>query len=426
MRNITIYYLLQCFRTITRIDHIEYLIDYVPLVLLCHSSCYTIVHQTARLCLHTLTENLSNILVEQSEHIVDCSLRKLHTSFYDGYLILIEFVRLGRYTVINLPIMAHVIEQLLVELSCLPSLESIQLTFEFFHMFCQQVTDIVDNKQHIVNNNEQHVETTLIDYALDLQRQYRPLTQLNDAHVDVVDDDDNNEKKTNVEHVWHRMLTSIVDVFQHFISHDNVQIRSHVLDALPSLAHVLSTIDENRFLPLVHKLWPGIIHRLHDHDVNIRIRCLTIIQCLCRLCSDFVDRRIQQDILPVLIEQLERHRFITSSHTLEYRYIKCLLNNIASIVNAITVSFEQIERIILSLFQYLHVELLASIAYEQLIVLATTYADEIWLKLMLHDDNEYRQGYFQQMKVYKPQPRLNIDMKWKSNLFVCLTQTLTC
>jgi hypothetical protein len=304
--------------------------------------------------------------------------------------------------------MTHVIEQLLLELSCLPPIECIQLTFQFLNVFCQQVIDIV-NKKNLKSTLISQSSKSLIDYALDLQQQSIPLNTPTEE----------NEQKE--EHPWHKMLVSIVDVFQHFISHSNSHIRSYVLDAFPSLAHLLSTIDENLFLPLVHKLWPGLIHRLYDTDVNIRIRCLTTIECLCHICSDFVDRRIRQDILPVLIQQLETNRLISSNNALEYRYMKHLLTNIGSILNSLTVNLDDIEKIVLILFQYLQVESLASIAFEQLILLTTKYSDIIWLKLILHDENEYRKGYFNQMKVYKPEPMFIIDPKWKSNLLDCLT-----
>lgn len=411
LRNATIYFLLQCLRTLTRIDHTEYLIDYIPLLLLCHSSHYTILHQTSLLCLHTLSKDRVDFLVSQSEYIIDTSLRKLQTSSYDGYLILVEFVRLGGTAVINQPIMTHVIGQLLLELSCLPAMECIQLTFEFLTVFCEQVDDTVD-EQRSQPKKQSNTSATLADFALEIQNQFRP---------PIVSAEEAEEEKKKVEHPWHQMLVSIVDVFQHFISHSNIQIRSYVLDAFPSLAKVLSTIDENLFLPLVHKLWPGLVHRLHDQDINIRIRCLNTIQCLCGLCSDFVDRRIRQDILPVLIHQLQRSRSISSTQNLESRYLKCLLSHIGSILNVITVQFDQIEEIILHLLQYLQVEPVAALAYEQLLILTKKYADQIWLTLILHDENEFRPSDFAKMKVYKPQPRLIIDSKWKSNLIICFT-----
>lgn len=314
---------------------------------------------------------------------------------------------------INLPIMTHVIENLLLELSCLPDTQCIQLTFQFLNIFCQQVIDIVEKKKPLI------VQSTLslIDFTLDLQKQYKLSTTTNETHKE-----DEEETKEQEKPLWHKMLVSIVDVFQHFISHSNSSIRSYVLDAFPSLAKLLSKIDENLFLPLVHKIWPGLIHRLYDLDYNIRIRCLTTIQCLCELCSDFVDRRIRQDILPVLLQQLENNRLLTAINTLEYRYMKYLLTNIGDILHAITINFDEIEKLILILFQYLQVETLASIAYEQLIILTKKYSDIIWLKLILHDENEYRKDYFQQMKVYKPQPMLTIDPKWKTNLLVHLTK----
>ncbi|CAF2961086.1 unnamed protein product [Rotaria sp. Silwood2] len=421
-RNLTIYFLLQSIRTITCIDQVEYLIDYIPLLLLCHSSKYTIIHQTSLLCLTSISNNLSSFLVSQSEYIIDSSLKKLETSSYDGYFILIEFIRLGNTQVINLPIMTHVIEQLLLDLSCLPQIESIELTFQFLNVFCQQVLDIVDKKKLKSTSISQQTKS-LIDFTLNLQQQYTPENSSNEEinNNNNNDNDDDNEKKSD-EHPWHKMLVSIVDVFQHFISHSNNHIRSYVLDAFPSLAHLLSTIDENLFLPLVHKLWPGLIHRLYDIDFNIRIRCLTTIQCLCNICSDFVDRRIRQDILPILIQHLENNRSISSSNKLEYRYMKCLLTNIGSILNAITVNINDIEKLVLILFQYLQVEGLALNAYEQLILLTEKYSDIIWLKLILHDENEYRKGYFDKMKVYKPEPMLTIDPKWKSNLLVCLNK----
>ncbi|CAF3717835.1 unnamed protein product [Adineta steineri] len=412
IRNLTIYYLLQCIHTLTPLDQIEYLINYIPLLLLCHSSKYTIIHQTSLFCLTLCSNDLSLFLVSQSEYIIDTSLRKLQTSSCDGYFILIEFIRLGNKQVINLPIMVHVIEQLLLELSCLPPIECIELTFQFLNIFCQQIIDIVDEKKTKTTSISQQSKS-LIEFTLDLQQQYNP------PPIDTSTEENNEEKKE--EHPWHKMLVSIVDVFQHFISHSNTHIRSYVLDAFPSLAQLLSTIDENLFLPLVHKLWPGLIHRLYDIDINIRIRCLSTIECLCHICSEFVDRRIRQDILPILIQQLEKNRFISSTNTLEYRYVKHLLTNLGTILNAITINIDDIEKIVLILFQYLQIEQLASNAYDQLILLTTKYSDIIWLKLNLHEENEYRKGYFNKMKVYKPEPMFVIDPKWKLNLISCLT-----
>ncbi|CAF1686896.1 unnamed protein product, partial [Adineta ricciae] len=177
--------------------------------------------------------------------------------------------------------------------------------------------------------------------------------------------------------------------------------------------------DENLFLPLVHKLWPGLIHRLYDFDINIRIRCLTTIECLCQLCSDFVDRRIRQDILPVLIQQLDKNRLLSSNNVLEYRYTKYLLTSIGTILNAITMNIEDTERVVLILLQYLQIDQLASSAYEQLVLLTSKYSDIIWLTITLHDQDEFRQRYFGGMEVYKPEPMLTIDPKWKVNLLTC-------
>lgn len=365
-------------------------------------------------CLTSISTDIPSFLVTQSEYIIDSSLKRLQTSTFDGYFILIEFVRLGNKNVVNLPIMVHVIEQLLLDLSCLPPVECIELTFEFLNVFCQQVFDIVNDKK-VKSTLLPRQTTSLLDYTLNLQEQYKPPNpSTNETN------DENEEKKE--EHPWHKMLVSIVDVFQHFISHSNNHIRSYVLDAFPSLANLLSTIDENLFLPLVHKIWPGLIHRLYDMDFNIRIRCLTTVQCLCRVCSDFVDRRIRQDILPILIQHLENNRLISSANKLEYRYMKSLLTNIGSILSSVTVNIDDMERIVLILFQYLLVEELAGYAYEQLMLLTEKYSDIIWLKLMLHDENEYRNGYFEKMKVYKPQPMLTINPKWKLELLVCLTK----
>lgn len=409
-RNLTIFFLLQTFRTFVRPDHLEYLIEYVPLLLLCHSSRFTIVHRSSLFSLTNFNENLPKFLVEHAENIVDRSIRKLHTSNYDGYFILIEFVRLGQNFVVNLPILTHVIEELLLELSSLPSTESIRLTFEFLQVFCQQVVDIVDKKKK--RRVENVSSTSFAEFVLNLQNEFHP----------TVENEDDEEETNKEKHPWHQMLVSIVDVFQHFISSPDVHVRSNVLDAFPSLGRVLSTIDENLFLPLVHKIWPGLVQRFHDQDFNVRIRCLTTIECLCQLCSDFIDRRIQQDFLPLFLQQLERFRTISSTHSLEFRYVKNFLTKIASILNVLTIQFDQIEDIILNLFLYLQNEHLAPIAFEQLKLFSRKYADEIWLKMILHDENEDLQRYFPQMKVYKAQPRLTLESKWKSTLIDCLNR----
>lgn len=401
-RNLTLYYLIHCLHHFTCQDNAEYNIDFIPLLLLCHSSSYAILHQTSYFCLQLLTNNhIDEFLLKQSEYIIDKSLRKLRTSSNDGYLILIEFVRLTGRQAIDQPIMTHVINEYLLELSCLPSIEAIELIFQFINIFSQQLTEQLNRKAKV---NE-----SLVEFALNLQKQ----DEVSSDH-----DDDGDSKPNNP---WHEMLVSIVDVFQHFISHSNVHIRIYVLDAFPSLARLLSQIDENLFLPLVHKIWPGLIHRFHENDFHIRQRCLIVLDCLTEICTDFVDRRIRQDLLPILIHQIESNRLISSTYSLEYRYIKSLLSHLGTILIRLTLDFEQIEKIILLLFQYLQNDTLAPIAYQQLSILTAKYSDFIWLKLMLHDENEYRHSRFvQRMKIYEPQPMLNIDSKWKHPLLVSL------
>ena len=403
-RNLTIYYLVDCLRHLTNRSNIEYFIDFIPLVLLCHSSIYTIRRQTSDFCLRQLTDNqLDEFLRIHSEYIIDKSLRMLSNN--NGYFILIEFVRLGGQQVVNQPIMTHVIEQYLLELSSLPSIESVELIFQFLKIFSQQLTDIVDTPKPIKSKPT----NSLIEFALNLQKQYQiPNDEPSEA-----------DEQQKQQHPWHSMLISIVDVFQHFISHSNVHIRCYVLDALPCLARLLSQIDENLFLPLVHKIWPGLIHRFHEKDFNIRRRCLVVLECLTELCSDFVDRRIRTDILPILIQQLESNRLISSNYSLEYRYTKLLLSSLSTILLRLTLDFEQIEVIILQLLFYLQNETFASMACQQLTNLTSKYADLIWLQLMLHDENEYRTSRLShRMKVYQPSPMLNIDSKWKHLLFV--------
>ncbi|CAF1373426.1 unnamed protein product, partial [Didymodactylos carnosus] len=185
LRNLTIYLVLKCLLSVSNYlknddEYHQFLIDYIPLLLICCSSKYTIVHQTAFRSLQMIAreQSIEQLLSNYCDYVIDIALKKLRTSSIDGYIILIEFSRIGRASVINQPIMTHVIEYILLELECLPSIDVIRMIFQFLSVFCQQVALCDNNHQETFVQPQQLVDDqtndkqTLVDFALDLGKQH--------------------------------------------------------------------------------------------------------------------------------------------------------------------------------------------------------------------------------------------------------------
>jgi len=96
-----------------------------------------------------------------------------------------------------------------------------------------------------------------------------------------------------------KLLVQILDKCAHFLSHPAAEVRRGLLrvfrSALPGLGPF-----QKELLPLVHRIWPGIVFRLGDGDRFVSLEAMSVVSVLAELCTDFLSKRISDDIMPKL------------------------------------------------------------------------------------------------------------------------------
>nr|XP_010959048.1 TELO2-interacting protein 1 homolog [Camelus bactrianus]XP_045376908.1 TELO2-interacting protein 1 homolog [Camelus bactrianus] len=118
-----------------------------------------------------------------------------------------------------------------------------------------------------------------------------------------------------------------VDVMErciHLMSDKNLKIRLKVLDVLDLCVVVLQS-HKNRLLPLAHRAWPSLVHRLTNDDPLAVLRAFKVLGTLGGKCGDFLRSRFCKDVLPKLAGSLVSQAPVSAragpvySHTLAFK-----------------------------------------------------------------------------------------------------------
>ncbi|KAM6147446.1 TELO2-interacting protein 1 homolog [Erethizon dorsatum] len=110
----------------------------------------------------------------------------------------------------------------------------------------------------------------------------------------------------------------------HLLSDKNLKIRLKVLDVLDLCVVVLQS-HKNQLLPLVHRAWPSLVHRLTNDDPLAVLRGFKVLCTLGGKCGDFLRNRFCKDVLPKLAGSLVTQAPISAragpvySHTLAFK-----------------------------------------------------------------------------------------------------------
>ncbi|XP_004867847.1 TELO2-interacting protein 1 homolog isoform X1 [Heterocephalus glaber] len=110
----------------------------------------------------------------------------------------------------------------------------------------------------------------------------------------------------------------------HLLSDKNLKIRLKVLDVLGLCVIVLQSY-KNQLLPLVHRAWPSLVHRLTNDDPLAVLRAFKALCTLGGKCGDFLRNRFCKDVLPKLAGSLVTQAPISAragpvySHTLAFK-----------------------------------------------------------------------------------------------------------
>ncbi|XP_004393230.1 PREDICTED: TELO2-interacting protein 1 homolog [Odobenus rosmarus divergens] len=100
-----------------------------------------------------------------------------------------------------------------------------------------------------------------------------------------------------------QIATDVMERCIHLSSDKDLKIRLKVLDVLDLCVVVLQS-HENQLLPLAHRAWPSLVHRLTNDDPLVVLRAFKVLRTLGGKCGDFLRSRFCKDILPKLAGSL--------------------------------------------------------------------------------------------------------------------------
>uniref|UniRef100_U3F4J9 TELO2-interacting protein 1 homolog n=1 Tax=Callithrix jacchus TaxID=9483 RepID=U3F4J9_CALJA len=121
-----------------------------------------------------------------------------------------------------------------------------------------------------------------------------------------------------------QMATDVMERCIHLLSDKNLQIRLKVLDVLDLCVVVLHS-HKNQLLPLAHRAWPSLVHRLTRDAPLAVLRAFKVLRTLGSKCGDFLRSRFCKDVLPKLAGSLVTQAPISAragpvySHTLAFK-----------------------------------------------------------------------------------------------------------
>lgn len=126
----------------------------------------------------------------------------------------------------------------------------------------------------------------------------------------------------------------------HLSSDKNLKIRLKVLDVLGLCVVVLQT-HKNQLLPLAHRAWPSLVHRLTSDDPLAVLRAFKVLQTLGNRCGDFLRSRFCKDVLPKLASSLITQAPISAragpiySHTLAFKLQLAVLQGLGPLCESL-------------------------------------------------------------------------------------------
>ncbi|KAM4842704.1 LOW QUALITY PROTEIN: TELO2-interacting protein 1 homolog [Thomomys bottae] len=154
---------------------------------------------------------------------------------------------------------------------------------------------------------------------------------------------DENDTHPDVEAPLPVQIQIAKDVMErcvHLLSDKNLKIRLKILDVLGLCVVVLQS-HKNQLLPLAHRAWPPLVHRLTNDDPLTVLRAFKVLQTLGGKCGDFLRSRFCKDVLPKLAGSLATQAPISAragpvySHTLAFKLQLAVLQGLGPLCESL-------------------------------------------------------------------------------------------
>ncbi|XP_051946945.1 TELO2-interacting protein 1 homolog [Xyrauchen texanus] len=144
----------------------------------------------------------------------------------------------------------------------------------------------------------------------------------------------------------------------HLLSDSNLRTRLKVLDILELCVCVLCA-RENELLPMVHRCWPALLHRLTNDDPLAVPRAFKVLCVLGESCGDFLRKRVSKEVLPRITSSLIKQSEISArsgavyTHTLAYKLQLAVLQGLGPLGVKLDLAEADLDRIFDACLPYL-------------------------------------------------------------------------
>uniref|UniRef100_A0A8C1HUF6 TELO2-interacting protein 1 homolog n=1 Tax=Cyprinus carpio carpio TaxID=630221 RepID=A0A8C1HUF6_CYPCA len=157
------------------------------------------------------------------------------------------------------------------------------------------------------------------------------------------------EKKALPLHI--QIAKDVMERCIHLLSDPNLGIRLKVLDILELCVCVLCE-REDELLPMVHRCWPALLHRLTKDDPLAVPRAFKVLCVLGESCGDFLRTRLSKEVLPHLTSSLMKQAEVSArsgpvyTHTQAYKLQLAVLQGLGPLCVKLHLMEADLDRVI--------------------------------------------------------------------------------
>ncbi|CAI5778606.1 TELO2-interacting protein 1 homolog isoform X1 [Podarcis lilfordi] len=182
---------------------------------------------------------------------------------------------------------------------------------------------------------------------------------------------------------------AVMERCAHLLSDKSLHVRLKVLDVLELCVTVLSP-HESHLLPLAHRTWPALVHRLTKDDPLAVLRAFKVLCTLGAHSGDFLRRRFSKDVLPKLAASLVTQAPVSAragpiySHTLAFKLQLAVLQGLGSLCQTLDLGEGDLNKVEDACLPYLSAKQPAKLqeaACSVFLHLMQVDSDAVWLFL---------------------------------------------
>ncbi|XP_060133393.1 TELO2-interacting protein 1 homolog isoform X2 [Zootoca vivipara] len=186
-----------------------------------------------------------------------------------------------------------------------------------------------------------------------------------------------------------QIAKAVMERCAHLLSDKSLRVRLKVLDVLELCVKVLSP-HESHLLPLAHRTWPALVHRLTKDDPLAVLRAFKVLCTLGAHSGDFLRRRFSKDVLPKLATSLVTQAPVSTragpiyGHTLAFKLQLAVLQGLGSLCKTLDLGEGDLKKVEEACLPYLSAKQPAKLqeaACSVFLHLMQVDPDAVWLFL---------------------------------------------